>query len=395
MSSKSTRRGRHFSALGIAMVTVAIGQAHFAQAATNAYAVVEIGSKGVKSFSFDLDRARSEAACQQSEEARLKCIAPTTISTFDINAVEASQVELVVETVAAQVKALVEERGYANDRIFLVASSGVSTQAHFAKLKPRIEDAVTPKLELGSVTEAQEGCYGFEGILGLLPADVQARRAREALLVDIGSGNTKLGYRLSATGKCTGFGYGFGVKTSTSAVEGMDAAAAVPEGCDIAAESTNPFRGRAQTWACLEFRPGLRTLLQDNQEALNRKRVYLIGGMAWAMSNFTKPESKLKFPPVEARDFEEFAGLIERLPEPPCDFHPAKEMNKDIAERICNAFSKDQLVVGAVLLEELSLALNLKNKTAAAGPDSGVFFFRDSQFAWPLGYLRAQLGDNQ
>lgn len=379
----------------VAMGAIALALLYSAAATSAPFAVVEVGSKGVKSHVFDLERAEKDKACQDNEEAYLKCVAPATIASFDVNAVEPAQLELTVQTVAAQVDQLVNERGFAADHVFLVASSGVATQGHFATLKPRIEEAVSPQLVLGSVTEAEEGCYGFEGIIGLLPASVQELRAKQALLVDIGSGNTKFGFRVGATGKCYGFGYGFGVKTSTAAAMAMAEASVPTDECAVDSEENDLRRIRAQVWGCREFRPGLRALLQDNQEALNRKRVYVIGGMAWAMSNFTTPETALKFPPIEFRHFAAFSQMVNTLAEPPCDFHPSKAKNKDIAERICNAFSKDQLVVGGVLLEELALALNLKNKTAAAGPDSGVFFFRDSQFAWPLGYLRHKLGYKQ
>lgn len=336
------------------------------------YAVIEIGSKGVKAFVFDFEYAEETDSCHSSAEAYLVCVNPITVDPINVNAQagqsKISDVTRAINLLSEQVR---KDNFVRQERMFYVASSGVAEVSGFNEIKVEIDAFLAPK-SLGTITPDQEGVYAFKGILAMLPANVRDRREREAILIDIGSGNIKFGYQSSELKDIDGFGFAYGVRTSTDIVlKGL--------------EADQDIVTAADKWVKSEFRRSLLSTLDANSEAQGKSRIYLIGGIAWAMSNFIDPESQLNFPPIDVNDINEFNKRVRAWRPNPCDNHPAKNTNVAIRESICKAFPDNNLVVGGAMLTQIATDLDFKGKTGR------IFFFRDSMFAWPYGYLKSQI----
>lgn len=336
------------------------------------YGVIEIGSKGVKGHVFDLDRARS-AGCKINPEIYRKCLSPKTIVTIDANAVDRAQI---LETVRAAdlVKQAIlssSEYGIVDDRLFVVGSSGLARVDHKLELAKAIDRALARKEGEGHkidfVSDEEEPQYAFKGIMGMLPARYQTQRQEQAMVVDFGGGNVKGSYKnLEREGAVESFSIPWGTKTITQYLN-------------------NSRGGEDFNFASEKFRqsvlvPLIRQEFSQKTYAATRPRIYLVGGIVWAVSNLSQPRSTASFPTITIADIE---TTYARATAPNgianlCETNPDLKVNADIA-RICKNFPGDQLIAGLQLLRTFASGMNFSQKK--------VFFFRDSQYAWPLGYL--------
>ena len=102
----------------------------------------------------------------------------------------------------------------------------------------------------------------------------------EAVLLDIGSGNTKGGAEQPGGGLMT-----FGIPLGTVTFSDMVKKVAGPDG----------FAGVAAVLRKHVVTPQLLESLEGKQELLRRKRVYLAGGTIWAVVTFTRPADRGDF----------------------------------------------------------------------------------------------------
>jgi hypothetical protein len=118
-----------------------------------------------------------------------------------------------------------------------------------------------------------------------------------------------------------------------------------------------------------------------------RSRVYLIGGIAWAVTTLVQPKSRLHYPTIYPRHFDTLYNLAVRgdARNRLCDENPSKNDNPDIG-KVCQTFTIDNLIAGLEILKTFSEEMNFSQKS--------VFFIRDSLYAWPLGYLKAKCKDD-
>ncbi|MFP5513986.1 MAG: hypothetical protein ACLGJC_12970 [Alphaproteobacteria bacterium] len=237
-----------------------------------------------------------------------------------------------------------------------------------------IQNGLKPINGVSFVTAEEEATYGFEGVLNLIPRAFREQRRRQAVLVDVGGGNTKGAYLdlASGTPKVSTFSVPWGTNSATEDIQ--------------KSRGDKDFATTATMWRQEQFVSRLRTVLQNRQGVTNRKRYYLIGGTPWALSTLTRPESKLRFPRIRKADVERLyndasaADGSARL----CTGNRHRKPGSDV-ERVCDIFSMNNLIAGtqilAGLFQEMDMGANGKH----------VFFMRDSQFAWPLGYLGDRL----
>jgi hypothetical protein len=337
------------------------------------YGVIEVGSKGVKAFVFDLDYART-SPCQTDPETWLTCVDPKTLPAKNVNPIDRKNIDAVGEAVAQQKQALMRDYGVAEGRIFVVGSSGVFAVEH----RPALEEMVNVRAALGPdrrmdfITAANESSYAFEGIISMLPKNVQELRRGQALILDIGSGNTKGSYRdrNAASGPIVNFSIDWGTKKATDVINSQ--------------RGDRDFVTYAETFRRDILIPDIRGQFDNNTVAMSRPRIYAIGGIVWAVSNLSQPRNQKKFPPLTVADID---AVYAKATAPNafaliCSNNPDKAVNREI-DAICEAFSIPNLIAGMQVLRGYAQEMNFANKN--------VFFFRDSQFAWPLGYLDSKL----
>ena len=207
-----------------------------------------------------------------------------------------------------------------------------------------------------------------------------------SVLIDIGSGNTKGGYQQ--------------LRQTTVGVPGYDYVAwGIPKGTVTftnevgkAAGETADYAGftrRAQSLSNDSLRAPLRSEISRKPGLLNRRKVYLTGGIVWAMATLLHPEDRRSFTPVTIEDINNFylraVANPESLLEPDLS-HVANATVRQEAERevesVRNTFTPKNLIAGAEILRAVAAEMNLANKR--------LQFVRFGHLAWILSYVRLQ-----
>ena len=337
------------------------------------YAVIEVGSKGVKACVFDIDAARDDK-CQADEEAYLKCLDLKQLKPRDVSPIKQEGFDDTVDAVAAHASELQNHYHVPSNRLYIVGSSGVAKIEHKDRLRTAIEEKVRPENSVDFISVENEAKYSFNGVLSLIPSRFRETRRRQVLLIDIGSGNTKGSYMemSESTARLVGFGFPWGTVSVTDRIN--------------AHRGSGDFVAAAVDWRDNAFIPEIRSAFDRKPGTVSRDRVYLIGGLPWALVTLTQPANKQKFPRVTVDQIERLlrdataADAEGRL----CSQNPHNKPGSE-TERVCNVFSINNLIAGGQILKALAQEMKLSNESKR------VFFIRDSQFAWPLGYLRSQL----
>src|SRR5262249_5255806 len=136
-------------------------------------------------------------------------------------------------------------------------------------------------------------------ILGTIPQ----KYLDTAVLIDIGSGNTKGGYRESG-GRVATWDIPYGTKT-------FHAAAGKQTG--------NTFADKVPAARTALVTPALKEKAELRPGMVNRERVYLSGGAVWVSTNLSRPRDRNTFREIKADDFR---TLGERLRDDPSRVPP-------------------------------------------------------------------------
>lgn len=358
----------------VAVHVALIAPAWAADVDSGPYAVIEVGSKGVRSFLFDLDATRYEK-CQADAAAYLQCLDLKQHDAINVNPLRGDAISATADAVATHAAELKQHHRVLDTRIYIVGSSGIANVEHRDRLVVAIEDRVQPAYAMDFVAADDEAKYGFNGVLGLFPAQYREELRRHALVIDIGSGNTKGAY-LDVSGdgeRLAGFSVPWGTVSATNQID--------------ANRGSGAFLPAAVDWRDNAFLPELRSALDGSPGARDRDFILLIGGMPWALVTLTQPDAAQNT--IPSVDVDNIEGLLRDASAPDaearlCSANPHNTPGSDVA-RVCTVFSTNNLVAGAHILTAFAQEL-------AFGSDKKqVYFFRASQFAWPLDYLRSRL----
>jgi hypothetical protein len=275
------------------------------------------------------------------------------------------------------------------DQIYLVVSSSViadNPQDLIAEISKRTNQSPT---FLDVDTEAQLL------IAGAVPKQYRVTQQGKprwldnrgiSILVDIGSGNTKGGYvqfRQVTFGTTepdyVTWGMPKGTVTFTNEIS-----KSLGEATDYSA-----FAKRAQALSNDLLRVPLRSEVERKPGMINRRKVYLSGGIVWAMTTLLYPEERRSFTPLTVEDINRFynraitnpEGLFEpdlsRIPTATLRQEPEREV-----ETVRNTFTPKNLIAGAEILRAVAAEMNLTGKQ--------LLFARFGHLAWILSYVRLQ-----
>lgn len=333
------------------------------------FGVVEIGGSGVKASVVEI----------VSDEQGPQLSTLDDYPAANVNPAFAEQASAAAEVARERVSDMSARYGLSPPRIYVLGTSGLQALAHADALRSAIDSALAHRAgAMIYVSAADQARFGFEGVVNCAR---MAHRRASAAYVDIGSaditgamavrqGASACGHEVIAT-----FGAGDGVKTIARAPEGQRAwriDAAVSQLAGVAA---------------------------------GRDRIYLGGGVVWALTTFVYPGDNARFTPLRAADI---AALRRQLDDDArCITDPimAQRANAecrhldvdmsrvtdaaqrarasaDHSEIVTSIYTLAQLRTGAILLEALSERLDLAHKR--------VFFARTSERAWLLGFLLRQ-----
>jgi hypothetical protein len=337
------------------------------------YGVIEVGSKGVKSYIFNLAHAEHDPSCRLTDESYLKCLGARTLQTRNVNPIEDGQKQATVDAVVAVQQDLMAA-GVTERNLYVVGSSGVAVIEQKDSLAAAINSGAHLAADRGIdfIDENQEATYAFRGLMSMLPARYEAEREQEAMVLDFGSGNTKGSYKdiTVPDQPLVTFSVNWGTKTVTDRVN-KD-------------RGNQDFVTAAETFRESTLLPLMRQEFDNKPGATERPRIYIIGGISWALSNLSQPANKARFARVTQDDID---SLYDRLKAADaqtalCANNPSQAVNTDI-KNICTTFSINNMISGMQLIKGYAQEMNFAHKC--------VYFFRDSLFAWPMGYLRHKL----
>jgi hypothetical protein len=367
------------------------------------FAIIEIGGSGIKPailqmiYSREDDqylvKEKSGIAGKKIEDKKYDVIA---LDADNRGAFHPDSIPRIAEDLKEYISKFQVDYAVPKEHIYIVGSSGVAEATHREELQQAVQNATGITMDF--VTAEQEGRLVFEGTIKQIPKEKgqQDRREKQAVVIDIGSSNTKGGYFDSSTGRVDTFEIKYGTKTFSQKV-------------DAERGNNMPFADKAKELRENVLRPAIRSEAIRVSGLKNQKRVYLIGGISWATSTLLsldapKYASRSTTGDQEIYTVMIFTGLtdVNRLynrvinpnaVEQVCNDNddvksitdPEKKQKrlKEISN-ICNGiFNMDQLTGGLEILNAFALELNFNQKN--------VFFIQNVLNAWSVGYLKEKI----
>jgi tetratricopeptide (TPR) repeat protein len=308
------------------------------------YGGVEIGSKGVKAQAYRIGLKGDEF--YDLQEVFRESINTTIIA--GVKETGAFSKDGIEETAQA-VKTLIEklkEKGVPGDNIFVVASSAISSVKNRDELAKRVEELTGYKLEF--LTVKDEVLFGIAGA-------VPPKYFYNSVFVDVGSGNTKIGYLEKVGGSINvrSFEIPYGTVSLTErASKGKD------------------FRTELVEVLSKEVEPVLKREAQKNPAYLNRQNVFLVGGIVWAITTLQKPgQVEEAYVKLSSSDIRNFTLAVRQNPDRVLnpDLSKLKPELRDKAkkqiEKVKDVFSMDNLYAGGTLLDSIGKTLNFEKRS--------------------------------
>jgi tetratricopeptide (TPR) repeat protein len=307
------------------------------------YGGVEIGSKGVKAQAYRIGLKGDEF--YDLQEVFRESINTTIIAGVKETGTFSKEG---IEETAQAVKTLIEklkEKGVPGDNIFVVASSAISSVKNRDELAKRVEELTGYKLEF--LTVKDEVLFGIAGA-------VPPKYFYSSIFVDVGSGNTKIGYLEKVGGSINvrSFEIPYGTVSLTErASKGKD------------------FRTELVGVLNKEVEPVLKREAQKNPAYLNRQNVFLVGGIVWAITTLQKPgQVEEAYVKLSSSDIKNLTLTIPKNPDRVLnpDLSNLKPELRDSAkkqiEKVKDVFSLDNLYAGGMLLDSIGRTLNFEKR---------------------------------
>lgn len=342
---------------------------------SNLFAAIEVGSKGIKGTVI-----QQLAVPNEDGHSLIARSAPDEkIKERNANALDANAQAEAVSAVNDMFREIQDRFSVPCQHIVIYGSSGLAQAKHKDALARDIQGTTGRVMEF--ITVEQEVILSFEGV-------VPQWRRSQVVWVDVGSGNIKGGYVEDAqNGKYRTFGIPLGTKELTKKIN--------------EARGGDGFAKAAERIKREVLVPQLRDAVERNPGLQSLPRVYLAGGISWALATLTRPcdpeqeidkkeERVARFLRLRAEDINTFYNNVTRdqtsLFNPDlskCSDEQRKRAGGDI-ENIKKAFSEDNRIAGAEILRALSAELRFSQKQR-------IFFARYGIEALPIGYLTKQL----
>jgi hypothetical protein len=251
----------------------------------------------------------------------------------------------------------------------IVASSGVARFENHQDLKVAVDRATG--LDLAFVDAKSEGFYG-------LVSAVPATRRQEALHVDIGSGNTKIGCVVRDIFNPVELPFGSVTLRTAAVAAGQDYTAGLQT---VSRQVAAAYNTERMNTPCLG----------------SRNRIYFIGGAAWATATFSHPETALwGYVPLTHKDIDGFLHNLQdgSWNQGEAQFHFAPQVTPAQRETIRKAHATDrQNVQNVFSREDLLAGVSLIRTVLDSGnPSASVWFVRNGNylFGYALEQYKAQ-----
>jgi exopolyphosphatase/pppGpp-phosphohydrolase len=344
-----------------------LGKNAFAQA-SNTYGGIEIGGKGVKATIVKLipneNGYDAEMQWQSSINATIMAGVEQSGKFSDTAMQDAAKA---VKQLYTEMQ---EKYQVSPEHIFIVGSSGLLAN-NKNELADRVKNLTGKSMDFITVeTEIKLS------IIGVVPE----KYYQESLYLDIGSGNTKGGYRKGKSANDLSdenfvmVSVPYGTVSFTNAI--------------TKATETNPaqFEKQTKTLGKKLIATPIKKQAKEKSELKKRQRVYLTGGMIWAIATLMHPESRETFTKLTNSDIDRFYNLAvnksETLLNPDlskiADLKTREAVQQEV-QRVKTTYTSQNLIAGAKILQSAARELKIKNKP--------IYFARYGQVAWLFSYV--------
>ena len=358
---KTLHLGPFMSRLLTCFTAVCVAASGVAWAASgnpdDTFGVIEVGSSGIKALVVEQTPNDPEG----SPTRTLKQYDPVDKNAFTVDAAASGRVSEAVKRIHQEMQ---DEFKLPKGHFFVVGSSGLPAEVRRALTDTIYDDGV----KMDFITPEMEARYEFQGI-------VPRGRYSEVVLVDIGSGNTKGGYveKLTPEVMIATFNIALGTKTYAQEIN--------------KARGDGAFRVTAEVLRKEKLIPLIAEPVQQFPGLQTSPRLYLAGGICWAMATLLHPNSvDSAWTTLNKDEIKSFCERAMSNPRqvltPSFDKVDAKVLDKVKEEtaRIGKVFNEDQLMAGAQILLTFLDRIHYQEKKA-------IFFARRGLYAWPAGYV--------
>jgi hypothetical protein len=330
---------------------------------------IEIGAKGIKATVLDVtsDTDGFELTIKLAETTNTTLVAGLArTGQFDPKTVEetASAVGRYFNKMKADFQAPPE-------RIYIVGSSGL-----FSPVQDKPDQVKANQQTLSeAIRKATGATMAFIdakrevelSIVGIVP-----RKYRDqAVLLDIGSGNTKGGY-VSTRNQITSISIPYGTVSFEELVK----------------KAGGSFADAAISLRDEKVAPALKKEFSAATDMTTRARVYLSGGIVWATATLTHPEETSKFTPLAVKDIDD---LQRRLSSSPGKFpspdltaigdEPKRKRALAEIQNVQKVYSPEQLLAGTHVLKAVGTEMQLESGKKE------IYFARYGYLGWILAYV--------
>ncbi len=346
------------------------------------YGAIEIGYTGVKPVSIDRCKMENKAYEERNLNVGVK------------SALEGGDVESVIKEIFEKM----QKDNIPKEHIYIVGSSSIADVPHKDKIKEIVEKNTGKVMDF--INARQETKLEFDYFLSLLYPYYQKIRKEQVLMIDIGGGNIKGCYyekdninhfEISS----------YGTKEFTRKVNAE---------CN---KKSDCFKKVAAKLRKQELNQEIsdKMLVKSDVESefLSRERIYLTGGIVWAMVTLIRPGEwvvdEISPKGERIKDWKNFkvikAEYIAKFYE--IDFHhPLLDIKKypnmnhiendkereewrEKVRKVKRIFPPSSLIAGAEILKALSDKLDFEDKNKT------LFFAKEGSYAWIFGYLKEKI----
>ena len=352
------------------------------------YGLVEVGSTGIKVVALPIDTAGAPDLSQMVRKLPHKAVNNVTLKDLKDGKFRPEAIDEARTAVKDFYENLTQKRNVAPERIWIVASSGVTMDEppNFDELERAVAEATGGAKKMEKIKAKEEAEHLIRGAIP--PVDL-----RDAVLLDVGSGNIKGGYFIPPN-------WGPGVSRFYVIDTKLEGTVAFTTLIEKAMERQNLRKDRFNDF-CVMAREQRKNLEERVDDQVGRKpglvgrpKVYLSGGAPFVISVLTDLEAMVDERELYVKfSVEKLHKLNEALRRRNSDipFPDPKEVSERLREQaielvdevrtnpVCNP--PQRLLAGTEILLGLNNALRWENGSKE------VYFTKSGLVAWPVGFL--------
>jgi exopolyphosphatase/pppGpp-phosphohydrolase len=336
---------------------------------------IEIGGKGIKATAVDVTPGPDGSEVKILMEVTQSHTLPAGLAAS--GRFDPQTLKEVAAAVAKFADKMQKDHKVPKDSIYVVGSSGLFSAVE--KNKEAVENnrkALTEAVQTASGQMMTFIDVQREAEL-LIAGVIPVKHLDAALLLDIGGGNTKGGFRKEDKTYIT-----FGIPYGSVTLADLIAKRADKE----------PFAEVAETVRVRTLTPELRKALEGKPGFSNRERIYLSGGAVWALVSFVRPSDRGSYVAVSNADIDAYEKMLLKTPGsyPVPDLSligdaAVREAAQKEIEQVKKVYKPEQLLAGAEILKALAEEFDFSK-------DKKVRFSRHAYLGWILAYIKEKGG---